>query len=70
MKKAESIKKARNLYLNKTGLPFTSGMSNKVMIKYVSDYIKNNTFKNLVVDLSVYRQILRLFTGSGLIDNE
>ena len=63
----EDERDARLIYRTKTSLFYERTMSNDDMIQHVRDYIKENSCKFSAVNLDVYRKILLLFTGSGLV---
>ena len=63
----EDERDARLLYRTKTSLFYRRSMSNDDMIQHVRAYIKENSCKFSAVNLGVYRKILLLFTGSGLV---
>ena len=63
----EDERDARLIYRTKTSLFYECSMSNEDMIQHVRIYIKENSCKFSAVNLDVYRKILLLFTGSGLV---
>ena len=63
----EDERDARLLYRTETSLFYSRSMSNEDMIQHVRIYIKENSCKFSSVNLDIYRKILLLFTGSGLV---
>ena len=63
----EDERDARLIYRTETSLFYEITMSNEDMIQHVRAYIKENSSKFSAVNLDVYRQILLLLTGSGLV---